>query len=61
MGSEQSQFGAEEGDGGERGGLGAQNARAEMREGEGVGAEERAFGGGPAALGAEGDDDGFVT
>lgn len=58
---QQAEFGADQGDGGEGGGLGAEDARAEMREGEGVGAEESAFAGGPTALGAESDDDGFVT
>ena len=50
---QQAEFGADEGEGGEGGGFGAEDARAEVGEGEGVVAKPIALGGRPAALGAE--------
>ena len=59
--SKQAQLGAYEGDGGDDGGLGAEHARAQVRERESLRAKQIAFRGRPTALRAEGEDDRFVT
>ena len=46
----QADAGFDDGDGGGEGGLGAEDARAEVGEGEVICAEQVAFGGGPTAL-----------
>jgi hypothetical protein len=57
----QSELGANEGDGRDDGGLGAEHARAQVRERESMRAKQSAFRGRPTALRAEGEDDRFVT
>ena len=59
--SQQAQLGANERDGGDGGGLGAEHARAEVGEGEVLRAKQIALGRRPAALGSEGEHDGSVT
>ena len=55
--SHQAEAGFDDGDGGGDGGFGAEDTRAEVGEGEIICAEEIAFDGRPAALGADGEDD----
>ena len=57
----QPEFGADEGEGGEGGGFGAEDARTEVGEGEGVAPKQTALGGRPTALGAKSEHDGSIT